>query len=457
MNNSENKKTAQGVAVRAGACVALILVGLGGLSLFARMKKPPAEVEFKERAIRVETLIAEPENVPVTISGFGRAQSVNVVQISPEVPGVIVQIHPNLEVGETIGTGEVLFRVDPRDYKNTLAETSAAVQQLSSSVERLKQLQATDQARLKRVSRSRDLARNHFTRTRRLLDEDGVGSIGETEAAERAFNSAADMYDQLAGAVQRYPLQITEAEEGLTSAGARLKRTKTNLDRCVVKAPFDCRISSVTLEQGQYVAPGQPVCALADDSELEIRVPLSSSDVRRWLKFKDNTMDANTAWFGPLTPVPCELSWTEDREGHRWTGILNRVVQFTPQTRTVLVAIRISGNQASKGGSGSIPLVDGMFCSVSIPGHELKQVVRLPRWSVTFNNNAYLAKDGRLVTVPVQVARMEGDEAFVSAGIQPGDTVITTRLTSPLEGNLLDIAPTPQPGSSSDSMGDNNP
>ena len=37
------------------------------------------------------------------------------------------------------------------------------------------------------------------------------------------------------------------------------------------------------------------------------------------------------------------------------------------------------------------------------------------------------------------VARIEGDAAFVSGGLNPGDIVITTRLIDPLENALLEI------------------
>ncbi len=46
----------------------------------------------------------------------------------------------------------------------------------------------------------------------------------------------------------------------------------------------------------------------------------------------------------------------------------------------------------------------------------------------------------RLKTVPVEVARVEGDAAYVKEGLNPGDIVITTRLIDPLENALLEIS-----------------
>jgi len=88
----------------------------------------------------------------------------------------------------------------------------------------------------------------------------------------------------------------------------------------------------------------------------------------------------------------------------------------------------------------SLPLVEGMFCTVRIPGKQLKNVVRLPRWAVTFDNTVYIVNgENRLKTIPVTVARTEGETIYVSAGLNPGDTVITTRLIDPLENALLEV------------------
>ena len=90
-------------------------------------------------------------------------------------------------------------------------------------------------------------------------------------------------------------------------------------------------------------------------------------------------------------------------------------------------------------GSLGLPLVEGMFCCVDIPGKTLKNIYRLPSWAVSYKNTVYKIQDGRLKTVPVKVARVEGDTAIVSDGLQPGDMVVSTRLADPLENILLEV------------------
>jgi hypothetical protein len=58
---------------------------------------------------------------------------------------------------------------------------------------------------------------------------------------------------------------------------------------------------------------------------------------------------------------------------------------------------------------------------------------------VSFENTVYLVVDNRLKTIPVKVARMEGEIAFVDDGLNAGDMVVTTRLIDPIENALLEI------------------
>jgi RND family efflux transporter MFP subunit len=230
----------------------------------------------------------------------------------------------------------------------------------------------------------------------------------------------------MAQAVSLYPLQIKEAQSSLASAAARLSMAETNLSRCTAKAPFDARIKSVSMETGQYVSPGQNVLTLADDTVLELQVSLDSRDARNWLQFEPPVDDRlPTAWFATLKPVECAIRWTEDKTGSAWTGVLNRVVKFDQQTRTLTVAIRVTADSDRGKGTRALPLVEGMFCTVDIPGRAMRDVYRLPRQTVSFENKVYLAStDSRLKTVDVTVARIEGEFAFVDQGLNPGENAL---------------------------------
>ena len=374
-----------------------LLIGVMGMAMLASLKTPPAEARNGERPLRVEVLHVEQEDVPVFIIGYGEVKALNVVPIAPEVSGKIVKIHPRLEAGELIPKGEILFELDPSDYL-TLYKTS--------------------KDRLKVLKRSQELAKKEYERMRVLFERDNVVSQASIDTAEKAMLSAADLTSQIA--------QVQEQAE-------------TDLARCKVRAPFNARIKLVSLEKNQYVTPGQNVVTLADDSVLEIQLPLDSRDARKWLRFNGEKTNGRTAWFSGLEQVSCKIRWTESNNGQTWNGRLHRVVKFDQETRTLLVAVRVDVETATKKNPRSLPLVEGMFCSVEILGRTLHKVFRLPRQAVSFENTVYTAVDNRLRTVPVEVVRIDGEYAYVAEGLNVGDTVVITRLIDPLENALLEI------------------
>jgi multidrug efflux system membrane fusion protein len=449
LNHKKAGRRVQNIVFRILLCIIVLVVAIFGMTELASLKKPPAEAKKEERALRVEAVRVQPTNVPVVITGYGEVHALKVVAISPEVSGTVVQIHPHLDAGEIIPRGETLFRIDIRNYDAATREARANVTQWENTVKRLEKKYAIDRQRLNTLQRNRQLAELEFQRMQDLYQKRKVGTRIGMEKAEQAFNVAMDQVDQMKQALALYPIQIKEAQSSLASAQARLAVAEVNRDRCTVAVDFDARVKSVSIERGQYVAPGQQVLTLADDSILEIHVPLDSRDASQWLQFNGSRGEGNTAWFTGLEPVTCNIRWTEESDGHTWQGRLHRVVRFDQQTRTLTVAVRIDSANADNNGTDGLPLVEGMFCAVDMPGKTMQKVYRLPSWAVSYKNTVFMVHDSRLKTVPVKVARVEGETTVVSDGLRPGDLVISTRLADPLENILLEVTMADSQGSSS--------
>jgi RND family efflux transporter MFP subunit len=434
-----NVKSSNRVSFRLVVCGAVLLVGFIAMNSLANMKKKPAELAFQEPSLQVEAQAAEFQEVPVSLNGYGEVKTLNVVSISSEVSGTVLDIHPRLEAGEIISKGDLIFKIDTRDYEAALKETSATVKQLENSILSLQKQYEIDQVRLTSLQRNAELAKKQFERLQTLFEENSVGTQSNVDAAEQSYISVMDQATQMARTVELYPIQIQESRSSLDSARARFGTARANLERCEVRAPFDGRLKSVSIEKGQFVSAGREVVTLADDSVLEIEVSLDSREADQWLRFDGAGNAATAAWFGNLKQVDCKVRWTEATSDTHWKGTLHRVVDFDANTRTLTVAIRILAENTATENPGSLPLVEGMFCSVEIPGRSLNNVVKLPRWAVSYENTVYMSVDGRLKTVPVEVARLDSDHAYVSGGIETGDLVVTTRLVSPLENSLLTI------------------
>lgn len=449
-SNRVNAGALRTILLYASPVLIVVLVGFMTVSVAGR-RKPPARAEVTERALRVAVQTVELIEAPVMIDGFGQAHARDEVVISPQVPGRVVTVHANLEAGGIIPAGEVMFAIDPRDYETRVVEAEATVKQWESTVARTEKQFQLDKSRLDTYRRMADLAKKEYDRMVALYEKENITSESAVSDKEMAYKQSQDALDQVEQTVDLYPHRIEEARSALAASQAALDKARNDLERTAVRAPFNARVKETQVEAEQWVTPGTQALTIANDAVLEISVALNSNDARQWLMFETQDVQGR-AWFSDVKPVSVQIDWTEALGDNQWQGTLDRVERFNEETRTITVVVRVEGSDASTPRAGNLPLVEGMFCRVRIPGRVAHDVVRLAAEIVGFDKEAtglqtvYVAQkepdSGRttLKTRKVRTSHNDGDYVYISDGLQSGEMVVTTRLVNPLENTLLDIS-----------------
>lgn len=390
MSNKEERSPS--IFIRLLVVLLVLGAGSGGFFVLKKLKQPPQMKPVKERALAVEVMKAQPTDRRVMLGGFGEITATTTVVLSSEVAGRVVSTHEQLEAGRTIAKGTVLINLDEQDFQLDYETALSRLQTLRGDL---------------------TLAENELKRLTQLYRKNKVGTLPSLEQAEAAVNSIVN--------------QMRQIEKDRDLAELRRKR-------CVIRAPFDCRIVEVSVEKDEYVTAGKQLVTIVDDSTLEVQVALDSREAANWLELQAKNSGGPVNWFGRPESVPCRITWTEN-ESLSGKGWLDRIVRFDKQTRTLVVAVRLQPNS-----SAPFPLTEGMFCKVEVPGKILEGVYILPRQAVTNEHTVYTVVEDRLRTSPVTVLRMEGHSAYISGGLNPGDTVIITRLENPLEHSLVNIS-----------------
>jgi multidrug resistance efflux pump len=145
----------------------------------------------------------------------------NIVGIAPRVAGPIISIpvHDNQEVK----AGDLLFEIDPADYKTALASAKASVADLEAKL----------------LQKRQDLDREAE------LFQRNVDS-------KQLFQNAQNAY--------------SEAQAELAAARANLQQSELNLGYTKVYAPVDGYLTNVNNSPGSYVHVGDQLLALVDGS-----------------------------------------------------------------------------------------------------------------------------------------------------------------------------------------------
>jgi membrane fusion protein (multidrug efflux system) len=193
--------------------------------------------------------------------------------ISPKVSGYIAEVPVN--DNQPVKTGEVIARIDPRDYQTALdharanvAAAQAAIATLTQQiaqqrlvVEQARQTVASDQAGLiysqQDFRRYTDLARTGYGTVQRAqqAQADIVQKQAKLDSDKTGIASAEKQIAVLEA-------QLEQARAALAQQQANEHQAELNLSYTTIAAPFDGTVGVRTLQVGQYVQPGTQLMAI---------------------------------------------------------------------------------------------------------------------------------------------------------------------------------------------------
>ncbi|MSR66045.1 MAG: efflux RND transporter periplasmic adaptor subunit [Pedosphaera sp.] len=317
------------------------------------------------------------------------------ISVVPEVSGKVISVSEHLVVGGIFKLGEELFRIDQRDYE--IASTNALAQI------------AQVQVRITREEAEADAARK------------------EWEALGRK--------DKPSPLLMREP-QLAEARAALLSAEAALALSRRDQDRCVIRAPFDCRVSSKSVDLGQVITRGTPLARLqaTDFSEVRLPVPLDQ------LAFFNLPMGSRPTTNGAAS-TPVTLRAEIGGRTLRWDGAVFRTDgEIDPRTRMISAVGRVRDPYRLDAVGTEWPLMMGLFVTAEIKGHVVEGIVKLPREALRGTNVVYvLSGSNRLSARVVEVMHTSRTEVIIKNGIKDGELICVTPMDTFMEGMAVRI------------------
>jgi len=328
-----------------------------------------------QRVVPVRIGSVTQQNIPVQIRAVGNVEAFNTVSIKAMIGGEIIDVH--FKEGQDVKQGDLLFRIDPRPYDAALKQSEAQL--------------ARDAAQAK-------LAAEQARRNEILIKKDYISK---------------DQYDIFRA--------NAEATAALVNADkAIVENNRVQLEYCTIKSPINGRLGTVLVNRGNvikandvpmvtinqvtpiYVTFAVPEQNLADvkkymaSGSLKVDAIIAGDEkrpARGRLTFIDNAVD--------ITTGTIKLKGTFENSDRRlWPGqFINVVLTLTTQPNAVVIPT--SALQAGQ---------DGQYVFV-------------------------VKSDFTVEYRPVSIARLHGDFAVVTQGVQPGETVVT-------DGQLLLVSGT---------------
>jgi len=433
------------------AAVATVL--LLAFSVFAKKKGWIGGDDFTKVAVEQ----AQKREIIGLVSATGKIYPASEVNISPDVPGEIVELF--IEEGDSVKEGQILARIDADDYAtaidrsiSTLNNTKANVEQAQAGIAQSRAALEQSKARVIQADAQVDNAKQELDRNKSLYNEQLI-SLRELQASELQYNTAVADLAAAKQAVKSAEENVNASqaskkasEYSVRSVGLDVKQARTSYQRTIIRAPHDGIVSKLNIEKGERVVgtsqmAGTEMMTISDLKNMECRIEVSENDIVR-VELGDTCnieVDAyyNKIFKGVVSQISNSL------------GDAGVAAASTNQVTNFLVTVDILPESYEDLKDKAFPFRPGMSASVDIITEREIEKVAVPILAVFPKTQeeykemiddstmvaskdraeyAFLVKNGKANIVPVTTGFQDNEHIVIEQGVSIGDTIIIAPL-----------------------------
>ena len=381
MNDAASRKS----SVMKKLVAPLLILALSAAIFVALVSNQPTlQTTVKEPVpVAVRALEINTGPMQLSVNSEGNVQPSVETKLVAQVAGEVIDVSDSLVAGGEFSKGDILLRLDPRDYEIAVTRSQAAM----SRAEAEQRFAAEEAARIK------------------SLYGDELASIAELQNAERL---------------------LAVANAALADAKAALMRATVDLERTVFRAPFNGRVRGENVDVGQFVAKGSIIATLYDTDRLQVRLPLADSQLAY--------LDESYAQTGLAGDTPANVLLTADYAGDTQTWgakLLRTEGDISVKSRFLHVIVEVTNTLSSNG----VRLPVGLFVDAAIEGRTVDNLVSVPRTALRPDNSVMVInKRNQLEFRDVSIFKLSDSDVLISEGLLSGERISISPLQFVVEG-----------------------
>lgn len=351
-----------------------------------RATKPPTAL------VAVETMHLKPQAYTVHIQSYGLVRAKVQTQLTSQVGGKVVFVSDSLRDGSYFNKDELLISLEKADYEVALTAAEA----------------------------------NYLQAEQALIEQEALAQQA-LEDWKRSGRTSSP-----APLVLRQP-QVAAAKAQLKAAEAHLMGAKLDLSRTNIRAPYNGRVMSKTVDFGNIISPNTPLADIYSSGAVEIKLPIRNTDIPL-IELPNNTHNNKKPWVKLTSTVADEITW----QGH----IVRSSSVVDANSRQLYVVAEVHTPSAKPGTLHHAPLQPlrvNQYVSAKIEGKTLDNTIVIPNKTIYQGSYVYLYQQGEVIRQPVQLLWQNEREAIIKEGLQAGDQLVVTPLGQVASGTKVKL------------------
>jgi RND family efflux transporter MFP subunit len=352
-------------------------------------KRPPVKLS---PTVLIQTV--KPSSYQIIVTAMGTVIPAREVVLKSRVSGEIVEIHPEFTEGGFLKKDMRIIQIDPQDYELALARKRSTV----TDAEYALKLELGRQAVAKR----------------------------EWELLNQG-KAALDMEKELA---LRQP-HLDKVRAGLSAAEAELKAAMLDLERTHITLPFNAMVRSKSVDRGSQVTPQEPLAELVGTDAYRVQASLTV-DRLEWIDVPVQTGDHGSK---------AQIIYGR---GNECSGKVIRLLgDLAAEGRMARILVEVADPLGlNSSNQNRTPLLIGEYVRVKILGRKLDNVFQIPRTALKDNSSIWIVGENQTLEIrKVRAVWRDADVVLLKDGLKPGERLIVSDLSAPVEGMAVRVEP----------------
>lgn len=185
----------------------------------------------------------------------------DIVSVTAQVTGPVIEA--NVENGDHVNRGDILFRIDPAPFRVALEQAKAQLAAAKLQTAQLRTQAAGTGADITGAEANLQIKRNALERQRKLLEKGFTTRADYEDALNEVRTAETQLADARARAANAQAAIAPGEQPAVAQAQAAVDKARLDLERTVVRAPMSGEIANADrLQPGTQVISGVGVLSL---------------------------------------------------------------------------------------------------------------------------------------------------------------------------------------------------